>query len=246
MKWIYDLKVGTRFLAALLIGAAITAGAGIIGIASLGKIAGLAKQAVQQQAIGIAEFDRAEVFLNHIERDEKDLLLATNLADRERYKSSIDQDIAQVNNSLDEARALTGTPEALALLDEDERVWKDYQETEKQILALAMKDPLGRRRAGLSDGAGREKANAVEDALSRSTAFNEGRAKSLEQDAEKIFRVSRIWILVFVAWGVLGSLGPGMFLAAPFRDRSASSPMWRRKSLTATWTRRLTIVRATR
>jgi methyl-accepting chemotaxis protein len=220
MKWIYDLKVGTRFLAALLIGAAITAGAGILGIASLGKIAGLAKQAVQQQDIGIAEFDRAEVFLNHIERDEKDLLQATNLADRERYKSSIDQDIVQVNNSLDEARALTGTPEALALLDEDERVWKDYQETEKQILALAMKDPLGMRRAGLSDGAGRQKANAVEDALSRSTAFNEGRAKSLEQDAEKIFRASRIWILVFVAWGVLGSLGPGMFLS-----RTISRPL---------------------
>ena len=222
MKWFYDMKIGTRLIAAFIIVGAITAAVGCMGVASLGKIAELSKAMYENQTLGIAYLKQAEISLIHMDRDEKNLLLATNLGDREHYKARIESDKALVSENLDKAKPLIRTEKGMALLEKDDQAWREYQQTADQIGALAMEDPLVQKRASveLSDGVGREKSNAVEDAVAKSEEFKEGRAKDFADEAEQTFHSSRTLLITLVVVGVLIGLALGLLIS-----RSISRPL---------------------
>jgi methyl-accepting chemotaxis protein len=222
MKWFYDMKIGTRLLTAFIIVGAITAVIGYMSIASLGKIAELSKAMYENQTLGIAYLKQADISLIHMDRDEKNVLLSTTLSDREHYKSRMEADVTAVNNNLDKARPLIRTEKGMGMLAKDDQAWKEYQGTADQIVALAMKDPLVQERASvrLSDGLGREKANAVEDAVGKSEEFKEGRAQAFAAEAEETFHNSRTMLFILIVAGVLMGVGLGAFIA-----RGISKPL---------------------
>jgi methyl-accepting chemotaxis protein len=222
MKWFYDMKIGTRIMAAFIILGAITAVVGYMGISSMSKIAGLAKEQYENQTLGIAYLKQADISLIHMDRAVKNVLLSTSQADREHYKTRMEADIASYNDNMEKARALIHTESGKAMLVKDDQAWSEYLESANQIVALAMKEPVVQKRASveLSDGIGRQKVNAVEDALAKSEAFKEGRAKEFAVEAEQTAQSSRTVLLTLVILGVLLGLVLGVFIS-----RSISKPL---------------------
>jgi len=222
MKWFYDMKIGTRLIAAFVIVGAITAIVGYMGITRLSEVAGLAKEQYGNQTLGIAYLKQADISLIHMDRAVKNILLATSDADREQYKSRMQVDIAAYNDNMEKARALIHTDSGKAMLAKDDQAWSEYLESANQIVALAMKEPLVQKRASveLSDGTGRQKVNAVEDAISKSEAFKEDRAKEFAAQAEQTADSSRTVLLTLVIVGVVLGLALGIFIS-----RSISQPL---------------------
>jgi methyl-accepting chemotaxis protein len=103
----------------------------------------------------------------------------------------------------------------LALLPQVEQSWKETQESNSQIIALAMKEPLTKKRDSveLSFGSGRATSDAAEELLAQWSTLKEEHANRDQQQQEKTFHSNRIILFVLIGWGVVGGLFTGIFIA---------------------------------
>jgi methyl-accepting chemotaxis protein len=222
MKWFYDLKIGTKLIGAFIFVGAVTALVGCLGINSMGTIADMAASSYAKETLGISYLRQADTDVVAAARAEKNLLLASNPQEQEKYKTAIDGFTAKVNESLGKARPLIHTDEGKELLVKFDQAWTERQEVESQVRALATKDQLEQTRASveLSNGLGREKADAVEGVLTQLVAVKEDNAKNSADTIEHTYQSSRTFLLILVIGGVLVGLGLGVFIS-----RSISKPM---------------------
>ncbi len=215
MNRFYDMKIGTKLLAAFIFGGAITAALGCLGIFSLSKVADLSRISNQTETLGISYLKQAEIDLMHADMAEKNLLLASDAPSREKAKAAFEESAALVNADIEKARPLIHTEKDKGLLAQFDQAWKDHQESVNQIMALGMAEPLERARqtVKLSVGSANDGSVAVEGLLTQMSADKEDSAMKAQQETEHTYRVSRILMLLFVAWSIVGGLGTGAFIA---------------------------------
>jgi methyl-accepting chemotaxis protein len=109
MKWFYDMKIGMRLQAVFAITGLITVLVGFVGISGMGKIADMSAASYAKETLGILHLQESNVDLIYVARDEKNLLLSSTPEQRERYRSAIEKDKAQLDRNMDEARPLIHT-----------------------------------------------------------------------------------------------------------------------------------------
>jgi methyl-accepting chemotaxis protein len=224
MNWFYDMKIGKKLIGAFIVTGIITAIVGFIGIANMGKIADLSEFSYANETQGISYLRQANVDLIHMARAEKNLLLSSTQEEREKYRDAIGQYSSAVSGSLEKARPLIHTEEGKALLVKFDEAWKARQEVVDQIVALAARDQMEKKRASveLSMGAGRQKADAVEGVLDQLVQVKENNAKNDSDLTEETYHSSRMFMLLTIVGGILIGIGLGVFIS-----RSISRPLGR-------------------
>jgi len=222
MKWFYDMKIGNRLLGALIFGGCITAAVGVVSVSRLAKVADLSKASYEKETLGIAYLKQANIDLIEVDRAAKNVMLSNSSEEREQYKAQVDAYIGLVTEDLEKAKPLMTTDKGKEQLTQAEQAWKDSQQSTSQVVSLALKEPLSKKRESveLSFGAGRAKADAAEDLMAQLATTKEEVAKDSEQQTEKTFHNTRLLLLGLVLWGVIGSLAVGVFIA-----RSISKPL---------------------
>ena len=222
MKWFYDMKIGNRLLGALIFGGCITAAVGFVSVSRLAKVAELSKASYEQETLGIADLKQANIDLIEVDRAAKNVMLSNSPEEREQYKAQVEAYTGLVSDDVAKAKPLITSDKGKEQLAQVEQAWKDSQESTSQVVALAMKEPLSKKRDSveLSFGAGRAKADAAEDLMAQLATSKEDAAKDSEQQTEKTFHNTRLLLLGLVLWGVIGSLVVGVFIA-----RSISKPL---------------------
>jgi methyl-accepting chemotaxis protein len=222
MKSIYDMKIGTRLLAAFIIVGAITAVIGYTGVASLGKIADSAKSSYEQETLGITYLKQANIDILGVDRAAKSVLLAGTQEDRELYKAQVDAYTVLVTEDLEKARPLIETDKGKELQKQTDQAWKESQVATGQVIALAMKDPLAKKRSSvdLAFGSARGKSDAVEDLLAQLSSAKEDAAKQAQQESTKTYHGNRTLLITLVLAGILLGFGLGVYIS-----RSISRPL---------------------
>ncbi len=222
MKWFYDMKIGNRLLMALIFGGSITAVVGFVSIARLGRVSDLSKASYEQETLGISYLKQANIDLIEVDRAAKNVMLSDTQDEREQYKAQVDAYSGLVSDDLAKAKPLIHTDKSKDQLAQVEQAWKENQDSTGQVVALAMRDPLSKKRESveLSFGAGRAKADAAEDLMAQLASSKDDAAKDSEQQTEKTFHNTRTLLLVLVTCGIVGSLVVGMFIA-----RGISKPL---------------------
>ena len=222
MKWIYDMKIGTRLIGAFLFGGAITTALGCLGIASLSKVAELSRVSYETETIGISYLKQADIDVICSDRAERNLLLSSTAESRQREKAGFEESVAEVNKNIEKARPLIHTEKGKALLAEFDRAWMDRQEAASQIVALGMNEPLPRDRESVERafGSGGDKSPLIEHLLAQMSDEKEGTARDAQKETDHTYRVSRTLMLVFVVWGVVGGVATGAFIS-----RSIARPL---------------------
>jgi methyl-accepting chemotaxis protein len=222
MKWFYDMKIGTRLLAAFIIVGAITAVVGYTGIASLGKIADLSKSSYEKQTVGIAYVKQASIDLIEVDRATKSVLLSSTTEQREQYKALVEAFTGLVNDDLDKAKPLISDDKGKQMLADAQQAWKESQDSNAQLIAMTMKEKTESKRASveLAFGTGRAKSDAVEDALSQMEGDKESIARLAQEQTNKTYHTARTLLLTLVVAGVLLGLGLGIFIS-----RSIARPL---------------------
>ncbi len=215
MKWFYDMKIGTKLIAAFVLTGVITAVVGFVGIENMGKIADLSSASYAKETMGIVYLKQANLDLIYMARAEKNLLLSSTSEEQEKYRAAISQYAGLVDENMEKARPLIHTEEGKALLVKFDSMWKERKDVVDQILALAAKERPEQKRQSveLSFGLGRQKADAVESALNQLVDVKEGNAKSVAAETEDTYRSSRTFMLAVVAGGVLIGIGLGIFIS---------------------------------
>ncbi len=214
MKWLYDIKIGTKLMTAFIIWGGITTALGLVGIFSLGRVTELSRISNETDTLGISYLKQAEVNAAHAQIAEKDLLLSSDAGSREQAKQQFEESVAQVNSSIEKARPLIRTEKGKALLAQLDQAWKDRQESEKQVLALGAMEPLQRERGTvkLSAGSGHD-SQLVEGLLTQISDDKWDSARKVQEQIDFTYHVCWILMLFFVLWGDFGGLGTGIFLA---------------------------------
>ena len=222
MKSIYDMKIGTRLLAAFVIVGAITAAVGYMSVQRLGKVAQAAKQSYDLGTIGVAYVKQANIDLIEVDRAAKNIMLSNTQEEREEYQAQLQAFQGLVDDDLAKAKPLIQSEKGKALLAQVEQSWKESKDATNQVVDLAMKEPLAKKRASveLSFGAGRGKSDAAEDLLAQMATDKEDSAKKDEGNTEKTVHDSRTLLITLVLAGVLLGLALGVFIA-----RSIAKPL---------------------
>ena len=222
MKWFYDMKIGSKLMAAFIIVAAITAVTGYIGIKSLGKISDLTTSLYENETVGSLHVKDARINLSEGVRAEKNIMLSTNSAEREKYQGDLKKYTASLSQDIEQTRPLIHSDlgkKILATLDE---AWKERQIAATQTVALVLKEPFMEKHESMAfySGVGRQKLHAVEDALIDLSADKEEAAKKAQQEAEQTYYKIRKLLFTLVVGGVLAGMGMGIFIS-----RSISKPI---------------------
>ncbi len=222
MKWFYDMKIGNRLLVALIFGGSITAIVGFVSISRLARVSDLSKASYEQETLGISYLKQANIDLIEVDRAAKNVMLSDTQDEREQYKAQVDAYTGLVSDDLAKAKPLIHTDKSKEQLAQVEQAWKESQESTGQAVALAMRDPLSKKRESveLSFGAGRAKADAAEDLMAQLASSKDDAAKASEQQTETTFHNTRTLLLVLVTCGIVGSVLVGVFIA-----RGISKPL---------------------
>ena len=215
MKWFYNLKIGNKLIISFLFLSAITAIVGYSGITNMAKINGMLDTLYQRETMGITFIKDADIRLLDFDRNEKDFLLASTEADRERFKKRMDEHEKAMLADIAKARPLFVSNRAKELFAKVNKVWEEYRAVNRQMLDLAKKEGLAKEREStiLAQTKGREKLHEVEAVFNELTKNKENNCKKVYNESGALYDQSRTLMFGIVGVGVLIGIGLGFFLA---------------------------------
>ena len=222
MKWFYDMKIGTRLIAAFLVVGAITAIVGYMGIRSMGEMGDLAKITFQRETLGISYIKQANIDLMLVDRDNKNVQLASSREEAEQYKSSMEASERRVDEDLEQAKKTIKTESGLAMLAQAVKAWDESRDVADLDVAMTLKERyIEKMPSGiLSAGGLKAKLDATDALLDKLAAHKVDIAVQDDKDSDQTYKGSRDLLIVFALVGILAGVGLGIFIA-----RSISKPL---------------------
>ncbi|MBI4642440.1 MAG: methyl-accepting chemotaxis protein [Deltaproteobacteria bacterium] len=215
MKWFYNLKIGLKLIVSFLLLSAISAIVGWFGISNMARINEMLDTLYQRETMGISFIKDADIRLMDFDRCEKDFLLATSEADRERFQKRMNDHEKAMLEDIAKARPLFVTARAKELFAKVEKVWGDYREINRKMIDLAKKEGLAKEKESttLSQVKGREKLHAVEAVFTELTQNKQDNCKKVYDESGALYAHSRLTMFGIVGVGALIGLVLGFFIA---------------------------------
>jgi methyl-accepting chemotaxis protein len=222
MKWFYNLKIAAKLMVVFIAVGIMTAAVGYIGVATMSKINDMADQMYQKELLGISYTKEANIDLIYIDREERNMLLASTAAERGKRIANIDKLKAMMLDNLEKAKGLLSTEKEKNLFARLAQAWKERERVLQQVIALASNEDLARdsESTRLAMGLGRQKADLVDNLMTYVTNLKSDNAKAISDQTRQIYNASRNFTIALVLGGALVGLGLGIFIA-----RSISKPL---------------------
>lgn len=222
MRWFFNLKLGTKLLAGFSIVCAITAIVGIDGISNMAKIDGMLQDMYGNQLIGISYIKGAEVNLIDYARAEKDFLLASSEASRQKYASEMQSYRKSLLDNIAEARPLIADNEGKELIARFDQQWNGYKEVSDQVVQLGSQEKLSAVRESVQLSAGKERqlSDLVDTTLSQLVQLKQKLGKQAYDQSAVAYADSREYLILLIIAGV----GLGIVLGIVI-SRSITRPL---------------------
>ncbi|GFO56004.1 chemotaxis protein [Geomonas sp. Red276] len=215
MRWVSDLKVGTKLVMAFMIVSAITAVVGTIGIKDMGEINDNASSMYQRELLGTSYILNANIDLLYILRAEKNFMLSTTRELRERYLAESKKSQGDYRDKLEKAKPLFYTEKGKETVRRLEAANEEWLKLHDQVMELAARQPLHQNNEAvvLSFGAARDKLKVVDDLLTELSAMKEANAKDAAAESRQLYRQSLTMMISLIAAGVLLGLTLGIIIS---------------------------------
>ena len=206
------MKVGTRLIAAFFCVALLGAVVAGIGIFNMGKIDTMAGQMYNNELLGLSYIKEANIALIKVGRARSNFLLATTAEERATRQADIAKFIELNKTNLAKAQPLFVTQAAKDLFARFATVEAEYVRTMQQALALAAAEQLAQRSPQLTAllTQTRRHADELDSVLDQLSQQKEERAKAAADQAGRVYRASRTFMIALV----LGSVAAGLALGA--------------------------------
>ena len=214
MNWFRNLRIEVKFIGAFVIVASIAVIVGFIGISNMSTMNDLADRIYGKELLGLSHIKQANIDLLLLVRAEKNVMLSSSEADRQKFSEQSNEHEALVLKSLEEAKPLFYSEKGKELFGKVEKAWEEYKPVHKQIIDLAMKENLSEKRASidLATGLGREKVKAVGDIVSELTQLKRDSAKKTSVEGSQIYSSSRTFMIILSIAGLFVGIGLGIVM----------------------------------
>ncbi len=214
MNWFRNLRIEVKFIGAFMIVASIAAVVGFIGIRNMSTMNDLADRIYEKDLLGISHIKQANIDLLFLVREEKNIILSSTEADRQKFLEQSNQYEASVLKSLAQAKPLFYTGTGKELFAKLEKAWEEYKPVQKQVIDLAMKENLAGNRASidLSNGLGRQKRHALDDIISELTQLKRDSAEKASVESSQIYSSSRTFMIILSIAGFFAGIGLGTLM----------------------------------
>jgi methyl-accepting chemotaxis protein len=222
MTWFYNIKIGTRLIAAFLVVGAITAILGYVSIVNMGKVDELSRSSYERETLGISYIKQAEMELVLVDLASKNVLLASSPEEGEHYKAIVEETERLVDENLNKATPLIHTEKGRTLLQQADQAWQESREIVDRVVAISLKEPFVKKLPSgvLSMGTGHTKSLVVQELLGQLAQSKEEVARQAADETDRTYQSSRRLLMTLVMSGVAAGIGLGLFIA-----RSISKPL---------------------
>lgn len=200
-----NMRIGPRLIAAFMVLVLISIVIGIVGLYGAGKIDNKAEQLYTKELMGLSHIKEANIKLIAIGRARSNFLLATSEAEREKHLQSIKNNSAEALKAMEQAEPLFVSERAKQLFVDIEKTWGEYDAEMQRALAMAAKQPLQTRNEELvrSLDTVRQHADQLDAMMGELTDQKETRAAQALEETGAVYAMSRNWIIVTLAVGVI-------------------------------------------
>src|SRR5208337_1811488 len=222
MKWFNNLKVGTKLVAAFIVVSAFAGIVGFVAIRNMSLIDQGADKIYKTELMGINYLKQAHIEVNKLARAEKNLMLAPNEADREKYVEDMKKSKEQIVANLNNAKLLFHSEEGKKIFARIEQELPGYFKVKDRVVELALKERTETKRESvqLSWGEGRTRQTEIDSELEQLVKNKEENAKMVSEENKKLYESSRILMLVIMVVAVVLGVVLGVFMS-----RSISVPL---------------------
>jgi methyl-accepting chemotaxis protein len=214
MQWFKNLRIEVKFIGAFIVVASIAAVVGFIGIRNMATINGMADTIYERELLGISYIKQANIDLMYLQRNERNAIDAASEEERRKTVEHADTYLAKYLENIAKAKPLFHTEKGKELFGRVEKSWEEYNSVRKQVIDLALKENILQKSASrdLATGLGRQRENALDDALTELTRQKEGNAKLLSEEAAGTYVSSRTLMIVLSIAGFMAGILLGVLM----------------------------------
>ncbi len=215
MKWFYNLKISTKLIISFFLSAVIMIIIGLEGLSNMSKINKMLNSLYSNETMGISFIKEANIDLVYYGKAQNDFLLADSINEKQNFQQEMHQYKDLLLNNLESAKPLFLAENEKELLDQFEKVWKDYYSISQQVVSLNLSGDLKSKKESIVLAETKEKlVSAAAYTLLSKLAFSKVVNGKLEYTkSDEIYVNSRLFMILslFAAIGV--GLGIGIYLS---------------------------------
>ncbi len=216
-----NLKIQNKILVLIAFLSLISIILSGIGLYNMNTFHGNAKTMYEKEMMGLYYAEEANVSLLHAVRAEKNYIMCSSNADREKQKSAFEKFVAEYNEKVSKAKPLFRSEEGKAIIAKLEAETQEWLPVSKKVMEIAASEGLSQARqsAQLSMGDARQKVNKLEEAMDELQTRKQKNAERLNLEGnaqyEKTWIIMTILIIGAAVLGVVIGLYISRMITVP-------------------------------
>jgi methyl-accepting chemotaxis protein len=220
------MSLRNKLLAGFCSVAALSLVVGVIGIFNLNRMSDLASMMYKQELMGLSYVKEANINLIYAARAEKNFLLSSSTADRDKYKTNWTNYIGLLNDNLKKAQPLFHTIKGKEKLTEAQKAYDIWYPLSVKVLSVGSNESLKAysAAAALSMGEARDRLTDLDDIMTDLTKIKEDNASAQDAQTTAIARSSMIFMVMIVIASLLLGVIIGLFLARSVTRQVGGEP----------------------
>jgi methyl-accepting chemotaxis protein len=212
MKFLNDLKMGTKLLGAFILMAILTGIVGVLGISYIRQIDAADTRMFQNYTVPITQLDQMGIAYQRIRVNLRDAILIKDKLESQKKYDTATQLFAEMDVMAAEYEALIETQEAQLLFDQYEEAKAAYAPFVEQIIAL---DKAGKDEEALEIllGAGMVSARGIQDNLTAMMAMKTEMAHQIAEDNATLANQAATMMITIILIAVAMALVLGFVIS---------------------------------
>ncbi|MBF0567124.1 MAG: MCP four helix bundle domain-containing protein, partial [Nitrospirae bacterium] len=222
MKWLFDVKIGTKLVGAFMLVAMLTVAVGVVGIRNMSVIDEKSNSMYDHELLGLSYIKTAFIDSINVARMEKNYILSFNEEMRKEYLEKVNERWKSFHENIEKARPLFYSEKGKELFAKLEPAVNEWEQAQKQVMDAASKEKFDERKdsAMLSFGLARDKINVVNGLMSELATLKENDSKKESEENKETYYGSRALMIGLI----IGAAVLGMILGF-FISNSISAPL---------------------
>ena len=212
MKWFSNLKVSSKIITVVLILSVISGVIGIIGIRSMHTIDDRADAMYKEELLGISHIKQANIDLLYAVRSEKNLILAANKEERDRFLTAAAKFKADFKDDVAKAKPLFYSEKGKELIKKLEAALVEWETVHQKVLDMAVNEKVSEKKesAELSAGEARQKVTTLDDLVGELSKLKETNAQDDNNQIASIYNSSFTSMVTLIIAGIMIGLALGI------------------------------------
>ena len=220
------MKLRNRLLTGFIVVAFMSMIVGFLAIRNMGVMNAGSKKMYQNELLGLSLIKQANIHLLYTARAEKNYLLASTEAQRDKYYTDWKKNLELTKSFTDQASGKFYTEAGKQAIANINLAYNDWVPVTTQVMELEKNSSLAKQNdaVDLSIGKAREKVNALEAAIDDATTRKDKNAQQLAATAESVYNSSILLMIVIIIFAMLLGIGIGIVLSLSVQKTVGGEP----------------------